>query len=314
MYDEFNRQLIEIEERRRQKKKIGERLKQAQIQLNSEQDRLSALQERLDKEEGDVKKLEGMSLASMFYSVLGGKDEKLKKERQEFLAAKLQYDECAESVQVLQDETEALTNQWNNFSNLESEYQSILNQKEQVLSQSNSDSARRLVALTEEFADIRSDAREIKEAIQAGNAALRSLNQVVNSLNSARNWGIGDMIGGGLIVTAIKHSKIDSARSEANQAQRLLRNFQRELADVQDEPHSNLTVEIGGFTKFADYFFDGLIFDWMVQSRINRSRQEAEKVLSKLEQTIQRLRARETQINQRVDELDRTRTTLIKNA
>ncbi|MCK7500717.1 MAG: hypothetical protein MZW92_68775 [Comamonadaceae bacterium] len=30
-------------------------------------------------------------------------------------------------------------------------------------------------------------------------------------------------------------------------------------------------VEISSFEKFADYLFDGLIFDWIVRSKINRS-------------------------------------------
>ena len=48
-------------------------------------------------------------------------------------------------------------------------------------------------------ADPNAALREIDEAIRAGEQALDSLREAKNQLNSARNWGIYDMIGGGLI-------------------------------------------------------------------------------------------------------------------
>ena len=50
--------------------------------------------------------------------------------------------------------------------------------------------------------------KEIDEAIASGEHALISLREAQNKLNSARNWGIFDMLGGGLITDLIKHSKM----------------------------------------------------------------------------------------------------------
>lgn len=46
----------------------------------------------LSEEKKDVDKLEQLSVANLFATILGTKDDKLKKERQEYLAAKLKYD------------------------------------------------------------------------------------------------------------------------------------------------------------------------------------------------------------------------------
>lgn len=46
----------------------------------------------------------------------------------------------------------------------------------------------------------------------AGNRALKSLRNAQDSLNSAKNWGLWDMFGGGFISTMAKHSKMDSAK------------------------------------------------------------------------------------------------------
>ena len=50
--------------------------------------------------------------------------------------------------------------------------------------------------------------REIQEALTAGENALQSLYAASEQLDSARNWGIVDLLGGGFFTDLIKHSKI----------------------------------------------------------------------------------------------------------
>lgn len=116
--------------------------------------------------------------------------------------------------------------------------------------------------------------RELKEAIMAGEIALQSLRIAKERLNSARNWGIADMLGGGLITTMIKHSKMDDASYYIENAKKNLQLFQKELKDVRVP--GDLKVEIGGFLSFADFFFDGLVADYLVQSKIYEAREEVE--------------------------------------
>lgn len=55
--------------------------------------------------------------------------------------------------------------------------------------------------------------REMKEAMDAGERALSSLRSAQEKLNSAGNWGLFDMFGGGLFSTMIKRSKMDDAQT-----------------------------------------------------------------------------------------------------
>ena len=50
--------------------------------------------------------------------------------------------------------------------------------------------------------------KEKREAINAGNRALNSLRTARENLNSAKNWGLADMFGGGFFTTMLKHSKM----------------------------------------------------------------------------------------------------------
>lgn len=131
--------------------------------------------------------------------------------------------------------------------------------------------------------------REVNEALQAGNQALRSLEQAKASLNSAGNWGIVDLLGGGLISTFAKHSKMNDAERLVQQARSDLKRFQRELEDV--DAVADFHIETSDFLAFADYFFDGLIADWLMQSRINDAKQQVDTAIRRVEEILRKLRA-----------------------
>lgn len=135
-----------------------------------------------------------------------------------------------------------------------------------------------------------SEERELREAIAAGQEVLFRLDAVSKSLDSASNWGIWDMLGGGMFVTWAKHSRLNDAREQARRAQEACRVFARELKDVQIQLDVNL--ELDGFLTFADYFFDGFFADVMVQSRIGSMRDDIRRQRSYIERVLQTLQSR----------------------
>ena len=129
---------------------------------------------------------------------------------------------------------------------------------------------------------------EINEAIMAGERALEALKLAQNDLGTARIAGVVDLFGGGLITNLIKHSKIDDAKRDIENAKYELRNFSNELDDVQDLQYMN--IDIDGFLSFADFFFDGVIADFFVQSKINEARSQVAEAIRRVEEIIRRLR------------------------
>lgn len=132
-----------------------------------------------------------------------------------------------------------------------------------------------------------SERREILEAITAGRQALSSLRMAKEQLQSAGNWGIVDMIGGGFLTSMMKHSKIDRASSYMQEAKQKLSAFQRELKDVSIS--ANLDMEISGFLTFADFFLDGLIADYFVQSKIEKAKSQVEEAMHRVEHIVYEL-------------------------
>ena len=131
--------------------------------------------------------------------------------------------------------------------------------------------------------------KEKREAIEAGQRALSSLRTAEENLNSAKNWGLVDMFGGGFFSTMLKHSKMDQARQNMEQAKYDLRNFSRELNDV--NMVCNLNIDTGDFLSFADYFFDGFVVDWVVQDRINNAKRQVEEAIRRTESIVNQLQS-----------------------
>lgn len=129
--------------------------------------------------------------------------------------------------------------------------------------------------------------REIEEALAAGRAALDSLNRVNQSLSSAKGFGIWDMLGGGFVTGMLKHSKIDRASAEMENAKMLLGKFQKELRDV--SMHPDMHIDIGSFAVFADFFLDNIVSDWYVQSKINQSKEQVEEAIEHVETALNNL-------------------------
>ena len=129
--------------------------------------------------------------------------------------------------------------------------------------------------------------KEVREAIRAGEAALDYLREAREALDSAGNWGLLDIFGGNFISGMIKHSRIDDAKQAMTNAKRALDSFRRELQDV-NEPEISLGID--NFVTFADFFFDGILVDVLVQSKISKAKEQVDDAGRRVTQMLQELR------------------------
>ena len=130
--------------------------------------------------------------------------------------------------------------------------------------------------------------REIKEAIDAGERALQSLKNAQEKLNSASSWGVWDMFGGGFLATMMKHSKLEDAQSHMDDAKYYLKVFQNELKDININFLPRIDIET--LLSFADFFFDGLFADYLVQSKISETKAHVAETITKVEDVLNKLK------------------------
>jgi len=292
VFTEINRQLDEARQGKLQLQKLESMLQHLLQEKADLEGKVVILREKLTREEADVQLLEKMSLASIFYSALGNLAQRTEKERQEALAARLKYQQAVRDLDDVQKKIALLRSRRRENLVFPHRYQALYVQKKEMLIKSGCASAQDLMNLTEEANKRKNILKEIEEAVAAGREVLTSLDRVLGSLGKARNWGVWDVMGGGLLADLAKHSHIDDARAEASRTQVLLRNFNTELADVQI--HGSIRVETGGFAKFADFFFDGLIADFVMQSKITNARDSVARVRSQVNAALEQLRAMDT--------------------
>ena len=129
---------------------------------------------------------------------------------------------------------------------------------------------------------------EMQEAIAASERALSSLRMAREKLNSAGNWGMFDMFGGGLFSTIIKRSKMSDAQNLMENAKSDLIRFQSELKDVNIP--LDLRMEVGSFLSFADFFFDGFVADYLVQTKISDAKTQVSDAIYKVERILDELK------------------------
>ena len=268
------------------RKHTESKLQQARQSLQSERKRLADARAILLREEKDVRGLETLTMASILYNLAGRKDEKIEKEKQEFLAAKLKYDQATFAVNVLEADVESMARELTKLGDPQRDLALGLRAKEQLLLSIDDSRAKELADLQEGTGRLIAWRQELQEAIAAGGHARRQLQDVIKSLESARSWGIWDMLGGGVLATGVKHLRIEDAKKQIHDLQQLLHKFNHELADLNE---IGIKLSIGSFQTFADYFFDGLLIDWFVQSKINNSLERAKEQLNRVDGTLQAL-------------------------
>ena len=119
----------------------------------------------------------------------------------------------------------------------------------------------------------------IGKALPMVREAAYQLERAQDKLDSARNWGVWDILGGGFIATLVKHGKMDDANDCIRQAARLMERVQRMLPEAYA---GEAPIDEGGFGRMADVVFDGLFADLYMQSRVKDQRRAVDGMLSRV--------------------------------
>lgn len=280
----FNEELLSLRQKIFEKPHVEAKLADLKKQLYGLEDNVRILKIKKEYEQEDVDRLEGRSLTAFFYTVVGKKDEKLDKERQEALAAAMKYDTAARELEYVQREIRRCEDELKTLSEQEETYEKLLKEKASLIKSAEKAESVEIIGLEEKIAVQEGRKKELIEAIGAGDRARETAKSVSEKLKNAENWGTYDLLGGGIVSDIAKHGALDEAQSLIEELQIELRSFKTELADV--ELNSEIQLETGGFIRFADYFFDGLVADWTVLKRINKAQEKVDEVLKSLDKTI----------------------------
>ena len=280
--------LFALQQKVAQKPLLESKLYELHTQRRQYDNQVISLRVAFRKEQEDVEKLEGRSLANYFYQVIGKLDDKLDQERKEAYAARVKLDAAERELAGVESDIKEIQEQITDVLVAEARYKDALELKRRQLKDSGTQVADQILSMEERIAALQAQKQEIKEAISAGYSARSTADRILSELEDADGWNTWDILGGGGIITHMaKHSHLDEAQDLVQELQSQLRRFKTELADIQIS--ANMQVNIDGFLRFADYFFDGLFADWAVGDKISQSMNSVSSTKSQISRTLDKL-------------------------
>lgn len=122
----YDGKLMELQQKVARKKKLESILQELKQQRGELTDKVNLLKQTKLKEEADVDKLQGKSLAAIFYTIFGKKEEKLDKEKQEAYAAVVKYKVAVQEMETIESEICQYEAELMELKNCELEYEQTL--------------------------------------------------------------------------------------------------------------------------------------------------------------------------------------------
>ena len=257
---------------------------------------------KLEKEEKDVEKLNNFTFENLFCTLTSSKTDKLQKEEEEVLEVKSRIDRLNFEIEAEERQLKSLKADKNTKVRLKERYIELINEKREIIKNIYPGIWQELEKRNEDIDCLKLKLKEIKEAVYAGERAYTQVGKIQKTLQSAANWGTLDMVGGGILSTVVKRNKMREAQDQIHDFQHTLRKFSRELKDVDMDIIIDLAID--DFLGFADWFFDGLLVDWMVQSKINKARDQIDSLDGKIDNLVNRLRKELKKADGEIKELE----------
>jgi hypothetical protein len=292
--------------------KIEIHIGQLTERLRTEEAALKLMEKTLAKEQRDVEILEKEGLTTMFRKFLGDREEKLEKEREEYLRAALRFNELYKSVELIRFELDVLEKKQEHRQTTEEKIKKLMQVREQELLHLDTAEAKALRNLHAQMDKLSKYSAEVEEAYIAGLAALKFVSNTERYLLSAREMSKSHFrYGRPPGSSRAKFNAIDNARKMAYQSRHALIHFGNELKDVYSDYSLQFNMELADFGKFVNVFFDNLITDYFLQQKVSQSLVNVSGTRKNLEAIMNTLNVERSTISDQELKLKREREKII---
>ena len=200
----MSRELEALQQKMEHLSDLQQQLQTINQRINTMESMLPSLEQSVQDEQADVDRMESGGITSFVYGILGRKEEKLEKERQEAQLARDQYQGALRTLQELHRQKELLSDSIAQLGNVQQEYQRRYElEREKILGGAGPSSVR-LRQLEEDGRQLRSLEQELVEARDAGDAVMDQINRIRKSLGSASTWGTIELFTDGFFADMAK--------------------------------------------------------------------------------------------------------------
>lgn len=316
MFEELNIKLRAEKEKIILKKRLESDLFTLKYDLICKLDMLEILKRDLEKEYLDIKRLEGISLSGFVASILGYKEEMLKKEENEYLVAKIKYDEINQEIESLNKDIEAQEKRLENLSDCEINYKVLFKQKEEeIMLMGNEEIKEKLNILNKNINNKLTEVIEVKEAIVVGEQTLDTIHDVEKYLYNIETLDHEEKRSIGLFSIIIEQENIDDAQNKFNKLQYLINKFIKELRDI----NSNIDSYIEKIREFCSYgsfevFYNNISNNTKIENKIKEFSNKIILLKNSVENTMKFLHDRKTREEVKIERLKKCHEEFIEKS
>lgn len=312
LFEELNEQLAEVKNQQHKRRKWKAQIADYEAEHQQQQQTLSDLKSKMEEDQADIEKLEELSFSHLLAVLTGSTDERIRDKQEVIAATKLKYDETQHALPHIEQSIQDIREKLGELPDIDRDYQRIMQKKEKLMADTpRTVLTRRYDEVTEEVADLQSFLTETTEAIKAGEKVNRPLDEAIEALEKAKGWGGLDLFGGGAFITHLKHNHIDAAKESIHEAQMKMRMFHKELLDIHKE--SDMNIEIQGLLTFANFFFDGIFINYVVQGKIEESLENVKEKQNEIDKIIFQLNVRYDRKEKEFKRLKKEKKTILED-
>lgn len=272
---------------------------------------LGHLEEIIDRSSGDIARLEGFSIKSLFYELLGDKESQLEKAKQAYLQNILKYRELKRRMELSRYEQSILEKKVARFDEVSLKLNTLVKTRENLLDQTEPKLRKEIKFLNTK---IERQIRRKAELNQANNLSykiIEYLGKMIDLLNQTWAWG---SISWFSFSKNSKQSSIDRAQELLYKSKQLLIRLEDELVQIEknaqkEDPAFELTIS----RRFSEIYIENLILDWILRGRIRNAKTSISNTRDKIKLLQFALKKESREIDQYIQQLEKQKKQLILN-
>ncbi len=288
---------------------VASQLKTSQQDLEQQYATLEKMDNELNEELNDISKLEGLSTRAIFHKILGNKEQKLEKERQEYLELTLKVEEVQKNIDLLEYEVNLLEAKMGDKSKLEQQLVQLKNDRENEIIHSDPVLRQKMLSLSHELESKYQHKKELEEAAEEGKICINLLNQIINQLQKVRSWGGPPSNRRGQMQRMVRRDAIDRARNLSYQVRHHLNLFRQELSDVGLQLSGD--IDERQFSDFTGFFFNNIITDWIMQQKLTQAMQSINVTRGEVGRLVNHIESQDMEIQAQINQLRQDRENIL---
>lgn len=236
--------------------------KELLFQLNNLEHLIEAQYKALHKKE--------RSMHTLFGKILNREGSQL--ENEQYLKSILKYNECVDTLELVEFEMKILVDKVASKRRLKLELDSVIKNEMEHFQKTYPKLAQKVQNIYKTNLRNLGLKKEIEEAISSGERARAEINKMLAFLRKAERTEIwGASYADTQRRKKIKYSLIDKAEVKGVASKQQLLKFEEELKDVYKMKGIKYISDFSEFGKFVEIYHNHLISDWVISRRLNTS-------------------------------------------